>query len=504
MLFSTFIAGVLAIPAVAAHRYGGLNGYFGQKGTTELRSYCDALPQYITLGFVNKAPENDPSGYPGTNFGAHCWADTYTNPSGVKSQLLSECRAIRESITYCQGKGVKVLLSIGGQYNEEYSNYKVTTQLKGRNFADFLYNAFGPYNASWTGPRPFDTATEHVAVDGFDFDLEAAFEMNPYIAMADQFRVRNSKLIITAAPQCPLQDQYFYLKKFIQQAQLDALFVQFYNNPVCDAIAGNGGTGEKFNYDDWEAILDKSNKSKKAKLYIGIPANPITDPNNVDASAGSGYITPARVKELICQNKDKPHWGGISIWDMYLGRRNVINNKNYLVHIYDALTAGCGAIPSSKKVARGEEVSTTLVTTIAPNATATTSVEMTTSTVYSTQTHTLTKCPPEVVDCPAGGYVTTEVVPIYTTVCPVSDVTTTETESASVTESASTFSTVTPSGTCAGTGCPGVPTASETWTSKPPSIPTTSTTPPPGSGAASGLSVGLMAVFAGAMLPLLL
>ncbi|KAF4458231.1 glycoside hydrolase family 18 [Fusarium albosuccineum] len=45
----------------------------------------------------------------------------------------------------------------------------------------------------------------------------------------------------------------------------------------------------------------------------------------------------------------------------------------------------------------------------------------TTSTVYSTKTYTITQCPPAVTDCPIG-HVTTETVPVYTTVCPVTEV----------------------------------------------------------------------------------
>jgi chitinase len=43
-----------------------------------------------------------------------------------------------------------------------------------------------------------------------------------------------------------------------------------------------------------------------------------------------------------------------------------------------------------------------------------------TKTVYTTSIHTVTKCPPEVVDCPYGS-VTTETIPVYTTVCPVTE-----------------------------------------------------------------------------------
>lgn len=126
------------------------------------------------MSFVNQAPEHTESGYPGTNFAGHCAAGVYSNKNGVASSLLSECYTIKEGIPYCQQRGVKVLLSIGGVYNEAGSNYKVTTDDKGVDFADFLYKAFGPYDQSWDGPRPFDSddGTTRPAVDGFDFDIE--------------------------------------------------------------------------------------------------------------------------------------------------------------------------------------------------------------------------------------------------------------------------------------------------------------------------------------------
>ncbi|CAM1505874.1 Fc.00g115110.m01.CDS01 [Cosmosporella sp. VM-42] len=45
----------------------------------------------------------------------------------------------------------------------------------------------------------------------------------------------------------------------------------------------------------------------------------------------------------------------------------------------------------------------------------------TTSTIYTTSVHTVTKCPPEVIDCPVGPHVTTETIAISTTVCPVTE-----------------------------------------------------------------------------------
>lgn len=125
---------------------------------------------------MNGAPENEPSGYPKTNFGSHCWAETYENEDGVSSELLRECRTLKEDISYCQEQGVKVLLSIGGEYDEVESNYEVTSEANGIDFADFLYKAFGPKDDTWDGPRPFDQLDgTPTAVDGFDFDIEAYF-----------------------------------------------------------------------------------------------------------------------------------------------------------------------------------------------------------------------------------------------------------------------------------------------------------------------------------------
>ena len=122
------------------------------------------------MSFVNNSPEND-NGFPGTNFGANCNWPTYMNGDET-TQLLSDCSLIKEDVPYCKSKGVKVLLSIGGVFGSG-SRYDVSTDEKGQEFASFLYSAFGPYQKSWTGPRPFDVSPDSpTSVDGFDFDIE--------------------------------------------------------------------------------------------------------------------------------------------------------------------------------------------------------------------------------------------------------------------------------------------------------------------------------------------
>ncbi|KAM0266408.1 hypothetical protein ACHAPA_007019 [Fusarium lateritium] len=316
--------------------YGGLNGYWGQLGSEPLKAYCDSRPEYVTLSFVTQAPEHSASGYPGTNFAGHCAAGTYED-----SNLLSECYVIMEGIPYCQERGVKVLLSIGGVYNEQGSNYKVTSDEKGVEFADFLHGAFGPWSQYWDGPRPFDSgdadAPIRPAVDGFDFDIEHDLPNGPYIAMINRLRELRDDIIITGAPQCPTSAEYFYMSEMISQAKFDALFVQFYNNPYCDAIPNPSVSYDRFNYDDWADIIDSSQSSQGAKLYVGLPAS--------EGAAGSGYLEPEEMKDLVCRIKNKAHFGGISLWDLTRGASNIVDGKNYNEHVMDALKYGCAPVP---------------------------------------------------------------------------------------------------------------------------------------------------------------
>lgn len=141
-----------------------------------MAEYCasDSI-DYVTLGFVNQSPEHgNGTDYPGTNFAAHCAAGVYYN-NGQRSQLLQDCSFIKADIKTCQSLGKKVLLSIGGVYSDS-NDYSLSSVTKGQEFADFMFEAFGPYQEGYNGPRPFDpSTTEHVSVDGFDFDIEVKF-----------------------------------------------------------------------------------------------------------------------------------------------------------------------------------------------------------------------------------------------------------------------------------------------------------------------------------------
>jgi chitinase len=190
MLTKTLALAALAVvPALATP---AVNVYWGQKGaaTDRLRTFCDASTfEYVTVGFINKSPEQDKSSlkYPGSDFAVHCIEAKYKDPNDVDSNLLAKCGQIAADVRYCQKKGKKVLLSIGGQWDPPHTDYTISSGPAGEYFADFIWGAFGPYNKNWEGkPRPFDDhygaeeGDEHFVFDGFDFDIEHKFGETSY------------------------------------------------------------------------------------------------------------------------------------------------------------------------------------------------------------------------------------------------------------------------------------------------------------------------------------
>lgn len=178
MLSRTLLGAAAAAAPVLAVYTPEVVSYWGQAGTLSLEEMCTGPNadtfDYLTIAFINVSPENGGlSGYPGSNFGAHCAAEVYVN-GGHDSKLLSECSFIRAGIPICQAAGKKILISIGGVYNT-VSNYRVTTEEAGEEFAEFMWDAFGPVQPGYTGPRPLDTIASPNPVDGFDFDIEYQF-----------------------------------------------------------------------------------------------------------------------------------------------------------------------------------------------------------------------------------------------------------------------------------------------------------------------------------------
>lgn len=150
------------------------------------------------------------NGYAGTNFGNACGGSYYRTPEGKETRLLASCSQIGSDIKYCQARGKKILLSLGGAQPDVY----LASDSSAKAFTDFLWGAFGPVKQSWEGPRPFGDA----CVDGFDFDIESHKEKIigeedfGYATMVDRFRELFAQeaetYYISGAPQCIIPDSH--------------------------------------------------------------------------------------------------------------------------------------------------------------------------------------------------------------------------------------------------------------------------------------------------------
>ncbi|CAK7568008.1 MAG: Chitinase 2 [Sporothrix epigloea] len=277
-----------ASAALVTAKSAQVNVYYGQRGNDDLGAVCSTGVDYVTLAFVDVSPENGgPSRYAGDNFADHCYAGYYPG-----SSLLYDCPPITNNWQICKEKGVKLLLSVGGVFSSG-SNYTVSTDANAIEFANFLWYAFGPYDPDHSDVRPFDIGDSHFFVDGFDLDIEEKFaNQGPWNTFVAQLRTNfaGGDFLITAAPQCPFQDSSFEMTDILAGSKFDLIWIQFYNNPVCDGI--NGG----FNFDRWITYLD-STPNEKTPLFIGLPAS--------QNASGSGYLEPKAFEQLIVNNPGK-------------------------------------------------------------------------------------------------------------------------------------------------------------------------------------------------------
>ncbi|EEY23715.1 chitinase [Verticillium alfalfae VaMs.102] len=188
-------------------------------------------------------------------------------------------------------------------------------------------------------------------------------------------------------------DGYFQLKELVYGARFDAFFVQFYNNPGCQASDNITSL-----YDTWSTVLSETGHNGEAELFVGILSDPL--------AGGSGYVDLSALRYMVCQLKDKPRFGGLSIWDATRGGSNSdINGNNFNDYAARALKFYCDSViaPTPSFTSR-----------ITSAAAVTSSVELVTSTMFATISHTTTSCGSE--NCETQVFA--ETMPLYTAVCP--------------------------------------------------------------------------------------
>ncbi|KAG8709621.1 Chitinase 1, partial [Ceratobasidium sp. 395] len=179
----------------------------------------------------------------------------------------------------------------------------------GKQFADTVWNLFLGGSSS---TRPFGDAV----LDGVDLDIEAGTGTG-YVAFVNQLRSHftgaSKKYYVTAAPQCVYPDAA--LGSVINNANFDAIYVQFYNNPCGLQTYGNAA---QWNYGNWDYWAKNISPNKNVKIYIGAPAAP--------KAAGSGYQDIATLQKIALETRSNfPSFGGVMFWDI----SQAYNNNRY-------------------------------------------------------------------------------------------------------------------------------------------------------------------------------
>ncbi|KAL8772969.1 MAG: hypothetical protein Q9209_001989 [Squamulea sp. 1 TL-2023] len=309
--------------------------YWGQGPNQQrLTHFCaDSSIDIIPIAFLNVFPDQVNGGYPGTNFGNQCGSETFKNDDGSDSPLLSICPLIGPDIKTCQAMGKKILLSLGGAIPTDQS---IKNDESAVAFAKFLWNASGPEDATYHGPRPFGDAV----VDGFDFDIESAVSEND---AASQYRGYGT--------------------------MIDTLKVLYAADTTNEYYISDGRIGDKpssFSFDAWVGFVRTTAMKKDVKLYIGLPAAPLT----ALAYDTKMYIAPDDVFNLIdlFQCRYSKEFGGIMLFEATYSEHNLIDNKPFFDIFKDQLIDNKGAKPAtststvSSTITSSSSISSTVVT----------------------------------------------------------------------------------------------------------------------------------------------
>jgi chitinase len=265
----------------------GIAVYWGQNGDEgSLADACNTNNyQFVNIAFLSTFG----NGQNKLNLAGHC------NPD-----IINSCTKFSSEIKTCQSKGIKVLLSLGGDASA--GTYSLSSTAEATNLASYLWDNFlGGTSSS----RPLGDAV----LDGIDFDIEAGGEHYDELAKAlNGFSPQSQKKIyLSAAPQCPYPDAH--LNSAIQTGLFDYVWIQFYNNPGCQY--SNGNTANLVNaWNQWTS-------SQAKQVFLGVPAN-------VNAS---GFI-PSEVlnSKVLPAIRGSAKYGGVMIWNRFTdGQREYSN-----------------------------------------------------------------------------------------------------------------------------------------------------------------------------------
>ncbi|KAI9495608.1 class III chitinase [Zychaea mexicana] len=285
-----------------------------------LRFYCDEgatdmFPIAFLTNFFSKG------GKPTINLADEC--NRYDNATFPGTDLANCTAGIQDDIKYCQSKGKALTLSLGGA--TAGAGFQSDEQAIG--FADTLWNDLlgGSSNT-----RPFGNAI----LDGIDLDIEnggAAHYPAFLQKLKSYFDAADKKYYVTAAPQCVYPDAN--LQTTLDQFPVDAVYVQFYNNPCGLQTYGQA---RNWNFGMWDYWARHVSPNPDVKVYIGAPAS--------STAAGSGYVSLDTLQKITTETRSSfPSFGGVMFWDT----SQAYGNNRLDQNIKDILKEGASCDPSA-------------------------------------------------------------------------------------------------------------------------------------------------------------
>jgi chitinase len=280
---------LLGLSLIQTSDASGIAIYWGQSGSegTLIETCATGRYKYVNIAFLNKFGGGRK---PEINLAGHC------NPAS------NGCRIVSNGIRYCQKRGIKVMLSIGGGSG----SYSLSSAKDAQNTALYLWNNFlGGKSPS----RPLGDAI----LDGIDFDIELGSTKywNDLARYLKAYSKPGRKVYLSAAPQCPFPDRF--LGAALNTGLFDYVWVQFYNNAPCQYSSGN--------INKLISSWNRWTKSLKAgKLFLGLPAAP--------QAAGSGYVPPnVLISQILPVIKKSSEYGGVMLWSKYYDDKTGYSSK---------------------------------------------------------------------------------------------------------------------------------------------------------------------------------